>query len=351
MRALPLRISALLLLTVSPCAFAGDTPHDGHDKVADFYRGNTVYMVIGSASGGGFDAYARIIGKYMTRYIPGNPIVVPQNMPGVGGFAAGARVAVTAPQDGTYIGAIHPTTIVDPVLGDPRKAAKALEFAYLGSATEELEACFLRTDAPAKSFEDGFHKEIIIGAGNQASSTREYPALLKEVLGMNLKIVGGYSGTAQIMLALERGEVQGMCGASYLNVVATKPSWFTDNFVKAISYQGNKDHPELDKLAGIKPAVAYATTDEQRQILNIYDSQEKFGRPYVTGAKVPPERIAALRTAFLSALKDPQLVKEFEALGLDISPVSGEVVHELVAKVYSASPEILRKTRAALGYE
>jgi tripartite-type tricarboxylate transporter receptor subunit TctC len=351
------RLNAFLLLLFASITISRTAAHAENSSVApknavaDFYRGNTIHMIIGSASGGGFDVYARLIGRFMTKYIPGNPTIIPQNLAGGGGFAAGNRVAVTAPQDGTYIGAIHPTTIVDPVLGDPRKGTKKLKFAYLGSASNDLEACFLRSDAGAKSFQDGFNTEIVIGAGNQASSTREYPALLKNVLGMKLKIVGGYSGTAQIMLAMERGEVQAMCGAGYLSTVQMRPSWFTNKFVKIISYQGSKLHPEIAALKDVKPAVYYAKSDEQRTILNLYDSQEQFGRPYVTGGAVPPERVRALRTAFMAALNDPELRKQAEDTGLEISPVSGSDVQGMVAAIYNAPPEILKKTRQALGYE
>lgn len=355
LRASPLLLLSLLAIAPTVALAGNDSPKSASVKsassVADFYHGNTIHMIIGSATGGGFDAYARVLGKFMTKYIPGNPAIIPQNLEGGGGFAAGNRVAVTAPQDGTFIGAIHPTTIVDPVLGDPRKGAKALKFAFLGSASTDLEACFVRDDAAAKSFQDAFTTEVIIGAGNQASSTREYPALLKNVLGMKIRIVGGYSGTAQIMLAMERGEVQGMCGASYLNIVQMRPNWFTNKFAKVFSYQGSQSHPEFSEMKDAKPAVSYAKTDEQRAILNLYDSQEQFGRPYVTGANVPPERVEALRTAFIAALNDPELRKQLEGMGLDTSPVSGKDVQEMVAKIYNTSPAILKKTRQALGYE
>ena len=142
-------------------------------SVADFYRDNTIFMVIGSASGGGFDYYARTIAKHMTSHMPGKPSVVPQNLPGSGGIAAGSRVAVTAPQDGTYIGAIHPTTIVDPVLGDPSKGTKPLSFSYLGSASVNVEACFMRVDAAAKTFEDLFHHEVVFGAATHSARRGE----------------------------------------------------------------------------------------------------------------------------------------------------------------------------------
>lgn len=255
-------------------------------SVADFYRGNTVFMIIGSSSGGGFDTYARIVSRYMSKHLPGNPTFVSQNQPGAGGIVAGTRVAVNAPQDGTYVGAVRPTTIVAPVLGDKSSRTKPINFAFLGSASTNLEACFLRTDAPAKSFEDGFKTEIVLGAGNTSSSSREYAALLDKVLGIKIKIVGGYSGSSDIMLAVERGEVQGTCGANLANVLATRSKWFSDNTVRVISYQGNKII-DVKEAKGVKPAVMYAKTDEQRKILSLYDLQGPIGRPYVTGGDVP----------------------------------------------------------------
>ncbi len=319
--------------------------------VADFYRDNTIFMVIGSASGGGFDYYARTIAKYMTSHMPGKPSVVPQNLPGSGGIAAGSRVAVTAPQDGTYIGAIHPTTIVDPVLGDPSKGTKPLSFSYLGSASVNVEACFMRVDAAAKTFEDLFQNEVVFGAATHSSSSREYAALLQNVLGMKVRLVSGYKGSNEIMLALERGEVKATCGVGYLNVLASYPKWFEDDLIRMVSYQGEKTLTGGKELRFAKPTMAYAKTEEQRQILALYDLQEEFGRPYVTGPGVPSDRVAALRKAFLDTLNDKDFRHEIESRGLDIAPLSGEDLQQIVSKIYNAPPDLLRKTRKALGYE
>ena len=343
-------LSQVLLLSLSGLTTAAAQSAE-EKKVADFYRGNTVYVMIGSAVGGGFDFYGRTVGRYMAKYIPGNPTVVPQNLPGAGSFTAATRVAVTAPQDGTYIGAIQPTAILDPVLGDPSKGAKRLDLAFLGNAAENIEACFLRTDAPAKSFADGFTTEIVLGASNGASSSREYASLLKNVLGMKIKIVTGYTGNADILLAVDRSEVQGFCGSSFLNVLASRPQWFANNIVRAISHQGTKPLPEMKETKGVMPAITYAKTEEQKQILNLYDLQGRFGRPWVTGGKVPPERIQALRTAFIKSLNDPELRKEVIARGLEISPMPGEEIQRLVTEVYAMPPELLKKTRSALGYQ
>lgn len=318
-------------------------------EVTDFYRGNTVYMIVGSAAGGGFDYYARVISRFMTKYVPGNPTFVAQNMPGAGGITAGTRVAVTAPQDGTFVGAIHPSTIVAPVLGE--KSLKPLKLAYLGSASVNVEGCFLRTDAPAKSLADGFKTEIVMGASNQGSSSREYASLLRNVLGLNIKIVGGYTGSNDIMLALERGEVQATCGASVLNVVASRPNWFKDNIVRVASHQGPKELPEMKELQGAKPTVFLAKTDEQRAILNLFDLQGPIGRPYATGADVPPDRVKALRAAFAASMSDPELRKEVESKGLEVSPLSGDEVQAIAGKILNAPADLIKKTRAALGYD
>lgn len=342
-------LAQVALLTMSATVASAQSAEE--KKVADFYRGNTVYVVIGSAVGGGFDFYGRTVGKYMAKYIPGNPTVVPQNLPGAGSFNAAARVAITAPQDGTYIGAIQPTAILDPVLGDPSKGAKRLDLAFLGNAAENVEGCFLRTDAPAKSFADIFNTEVVLGASNGASSTREYPSILKNVLGMKFKIVTGYPGNADIFLAIDRNEVQGMCGSSILNVIASRPKWFADDIVRMVSHQGTKPLPKMKETEGVQPSLNYAKTEEQKQILNLYDLGGRFGRPYVTGATVPAERVAALRSAFMKALNDPELQKEVIARGLEVSPMNGEEVQKLVSAVYAMPPELLKKTRAALGYE
>jgi tripartite-type tricarboxylate transporter receptor subunit TctC len=328
----------------SNAAFAGDT------SVAEFYRGNTVYMVIGSAAGGGFDTYARIVSRYMAKYLPGNPNFVPQNLPGTGGIAAGTRVAVNAPQDGTFVGAVHPTTIIAPVLGDKASRTKPINFAFLGSASTNLEACFLRTDAPAKSFEDGFTTEMVLGASNMGSSSREYAALLTNILGMKIKIVGGYTGTADTLLAMERGEVQGMCGVNLANTVATRPKWFSENIVRVLSYQGNKII-DVKEAKNARPTVTYAKTEEQRQVFTLYDLQGPIGRPYVTGGDVPKERIVALQAAFWGSMQDPDFQREIAAKGLELGPISGAELSDIVAHIYSMSPEIVNKTLAALGYD
>ena len=322
----------------------------GDKSVADFYKGNTVYVVIGSPPGGGFDFFGRTVGRHMAKYIPGNPTVVPQNLPGAASLNAASRVAVTAPQDGTYIGAIQPGVILEPLIGDPSKAVKKLDFAIIGNAAPNLEACFLRTDAKAKSLADLYSTEMILGlTGTNAGATYGYAMLLKNLLGLKIKPVAGYVSTNEITLAMERGEVDAVCGLGYKATLATKPEWFAKDTIRAITYQGEKRPPEKE-MAGAVAAASLAKTDEQRQIMTLYDRQGEFGRPFVASASVPTARVAALRAAFMQAMNDPELRKELAARGLDVDPMPGEDVQKLVDELYATPPDVIKKMHQALGY-
>ncbi len=340
-------LACCLPLTAASAAIAQSA---GDKSVADFYKGNTVYVVIGSPPGGGFDFFGRTVGKYMAKYIPGNPTVVPQNLPGAASLNAASRVAVTAPQDGTYIGAIQPGVILEPLIGDPSKAVKKLDFAIIGNAAPNLEACFLRTDAKAKSLADLYSTEMVLGlTGTNAGSTYGYAMLLKNLLGLKIKPVAGYVSTNEITLAVERGEVDAVCGLGYKATLVTKPEWFAKDTVRAITYQGEKPPPEKE-MAGAVAAASLAKTAEQRQIMTLYDRQGEFGRPFVASASVPAARVAALRAAFMQAMNDPELRKELASRALDVDPMSGEDVQKLVDELYATPPDVIKQMHQALGY-
>jgi tripartite-type tricarboxylate transporter receptor subunit TctC len=315
---------------------------------AAFYQGKTVYLVIGSAPGGGFDTYGRLVARYIGKYIPGRPTVVPQNLDGAGGGVAADKVAVTAPQDGTYIGAIRATTILDPLIGDIKRKGKHNEFDFLGSADKDLEGCFLRTDAPVKTFQGAFKTKLLLGASNSGSTTQEFASVLKNVLGIKMDLVQGYTGNSDIMLAMDRGEVQGICGASVSAVPALRPNWFRDNTVRILAQESINGSPQFNGK-GIPKTIDFAQTDEQRQILRLFYSQEEFGRPFIVGNKVPKDRVKILQNAFMKTVSDPDLISEANRMGLDLFPLSGEQVSTLVSQVFSSSAEVLQKTRAAIG--
>ena len=199
------------------------------------------------------------------------------------------------------------------------------------------------------TFAEALEREIVVGAGTEASTTREYSAILKNVLGAKLKIASGYTGNGQIYLAIDRGEVQGTCGMGYTGAVSLRPNWLRDGTVKVVAQESVDGDPALN-AKGVPRTIQFAKTDEQRQMLDIYYSQQEFGRPYVVGAKVPRERVEALQTAFMNSLRDPGLLREAQKLNFDISPLPAPALETLVTRAYASPPYILAKLRKALGY-
>ncbi len=321
------------------------------DPVAGFYRGRNVTLLIGSSPGGGYDLYGRLIARFIGRHIPGNPQVIVQNMPGAASNVAAAYVYNVAPKDGTVMGAIFMGAVVDPLFGEAKRSTHdTAKFNYIGNANSDAYVCLIRTDAGVNSLSDVFDKEIVMGASAEGASTRDFPSLLKNLLGVKFKIVAGYPGTREINLAIEKGEVQGGCGETWSSVAATYPAWFRDKLVKPLVQESNVGYPELDRM-GVPLSKEFAKTPEQKQILDLVYSQTTFGRPYVVAPGVPQERVDALRKAFMATMTDPELVAEAKRINLDIAPIPGEELQVLIAKLYATPQEVVDKAKAALVYK
>ncbi|MFM2128988.1 MAG: hypothetical protein RL477_534 [Pseudomonadota bacterium] len=311
-----------------------------------FYKGKKVSIVIGSAAGGGYDAYARLVARHLGDHIPGNPSVIPQNMPGAGQTKAAGYVNSVAPKDGTAIAAISPGAMLAPVLGGPKITYDPVKLQVIGSANSDVYTCISRPDAAVKEFKDAFDKEIVIGLST--GTTRDMPMLLKNILGVKFRMVSGYPGTKDIILAFERNEIQGLCGYGYASLVSRNADWITKGIAKVLVQESSRGHPDLNKL-GVPLATSFARTAEDRQILDLVYSQGLFGRPYVAAPEVAKDRIAGLRKAFLATLADPKLIAEAKKAKLDLDPMSGEEVQELVVKVFATPPAVLQRARQALG--
>jgi len=315
--------------------------------VGAFYKGKQMTIVVGSSAGGGYDTYARLVGRHMGKHIPGNPIFIVQNMPGAGGNVSANYLYNVAPKDGTVIGAYQSGVILEPLLGktpvkhDPSKAI------YLGSANDDVYICIARADAAAKSFQDVLKTELILAA-SQSSSTADYPEVINTVLKSKFKPVTGYAGSREISLAIERGEAQGACGLAWPSINVTQPGWFDTGRMKVILQTHATGHPELN-AKGVPLAHSFAKTDEDRAMLDLFFSQSRFGRPFVIAPDVPRDRAEALRKAFAETMKDPEARAEAAKFRLDMDPVSEQDVQEEVRKVYASPPAIIAKVKAALG--
>jgi len=341
----PKTIVSLLALVV--CLIAA--PARAQDAVADFYRGKQIAIIVGSSAGGGYDTYARLIARHLGDHVPGNPEIVVQNMPGAGSAKAAGYIYTVAPKDGTAMAAVFPGVLLDPLIGNVQVQYDPQKLIPVGNANADVYICFLRSDAPAKTFQDAFSHEVILGASNAGGTTRDLPAMMNNLLGTKFRVVTGYAGSKEITLAIERNEVNGACGIGWTGLPKMHPDWFAKKLVNVIVQVDMKGHPELNKL-GVPLTVQFAKTDEEKQVMELIESQGVFGRPYVMPPGVPADRVAALRKAFVDTLNDPALKAEAGKMELDLAYMSGDDLQALVAKLYALPPNIIARAKAALIY-
>jgi len=340
-----LRILGLIgagFVAATSMAFAAD------ENIAAFYKGKTVSVLIGSSPGGGYDLYGRIIARHMGQHIPGNPTVVPSNMPGAGSHTAAAHIYNAANKDGTVIGALQSPVAFEPFLAGRSFNYDPTKFVYLGSANDDVYLCIARVDAPVQKFEDLLSKELLMG-GVQSSSPADNPIFINNVLNAKFKVITGYPGTREIGLAIDRGEVHGACGVAWPSISVTNPGWFDGSKpgrMRVLVQTHAMGAADLNAL-GVPKITDFAKSDEQRAMLDLYFSQTAFGRPYLVSPDVPADRIAALRVAFKATIEDPKLQEETKRIGVEANHVPGEKLQGMVQRLYATPAELTAKMKAA----
>jgi tripartite-type tricarboxylate transporter receptor subunit TctC len=341
MSSVTLRTAALFGLALGSIA-----PVAAQDA-ASFYKGKTITLMVGSTAGGGYDTYARLISRHLSKHMDGHPSVIVSNMPGAGSNVAANYVYNAGPKDGTMIGVLYGGSPLEPLIGKTPVQHDPSKTQFIGSANDDVYVCVARKDAPVQSFADVLKTEVLAGAG-VASSTSDFPAVLDAVLGTKFKLVLGYPGSREIALAIDKNEVSAACGLAWPSVSVTNPGWFGPEGTMRVLVQTHvKGHPELNAM-GIPNAMAFAKTEDQRTMLELFFAQEVFGRPYVVAPEVPKERVEALRKAFLETLSDPDLMAEAKRANMEVNPVPGEEVQKLIAKVYAAPKDLIGKLKHTL---
>jgi tripartite-type tricarboxylate transporter receptor subunit TctC len=334
------RVGVVLLLTTASLNAQSDADN--------FYKGKTIKLIIGGSAGGGFDTYARLLARYMPKYIPGNPTIVPSNMPGGGGNIAAGHLYNLGSKDGTVFAAVLPGSITDPLLQSvDRVKHDPSRLIYLGSANSEVNMCYVRSDTGIKSLKDLAEKEVIIGASAEGGSTRDQPTIQKNLLGSKFKIVSGYPGTREIFLAIEKNEVSGICGIGLSSFRAQRPAWLDNGFMRIISQDNAEGDPNISRL-GVLRTIDLARSEDDKKVMELLYSQQDFGRPYILPPDVPPERVAILRRAFDQALADSELLAMAAKMKIEISPVTGENLQKQVERLYAMPPEIVERAKKAL---
>jgi tripartite-type tricarboxylate transporter receptor subunit TctC len=315
---------------------------------ADYYAGKSIDLLIGAPPGGGYDIYARALARHYGRHIPGQPSIVAKNMPGAGSARAGGFISTVAPKDGTAVAAIMPGAVMGPLLDEKAEALfDPTKVLYLGTANSGTRVCVSRKDSRIKTFDDALAQKAAFGGVSANDSTREYGYMHKKTAGAQYDVVSGYSGTAEIALAMERGELDGVCGWDWSSFKSQRPDWLRDNKVNVLLQVGLEPNPELARM-GVPSVFKYLKSDEDRKVVELIISQQVFQRSYIAPPGLPAEQLGALRAAFDATMSDKQFLEDAEKIRIDISPLPGSKVQELVQTLYAMPKDVVARARQAI---
>ena len=330
MSKLPHALTALALLAASaPPAFAQ----------ADAFPGKSLTMIIGFGTGGGYDMWGRAVGRHIGRHLPGSPGVVAQNMPGAGSYTAASHIYNVAPKDGTVMGIIARDAALGPLTGAPGARFDPTRLSWLGTPTKETNVCIAYHTAKVKTADDLLRQQLIVGSTGPGTGTRSYPLALNDLLGMKFKLVSGFPASSDVFLAMERGEVDGIC-ESLDSIKVRRPDWIPDKKVAILFQGGAQPNPDLKDVPFV---LDLARTDEQRRTLEFLYAGQGIGRPFVAPPDLPPARLGMLRTAFMATMKDTAFIDEARRSKLDLEPEDGEHLAALIAKIYATPKPIVDK--------
>lgn len=330
----------LLALAVMPRNVAAQS-------IAEFYQGKTIDMIIGYPTGGANDVYARAVARHIGRHIPGNPRSIARNMPGAGSLLAANHIYNVAPKDGTVLGLVAATIPLDEKLGTAGVKFESGKFNWIGRVASAINATMIWHTSPLNTIEDAFKMEASLGASGTGSTVFIYPNVLNNVVGTKFKLVMGYKGSNDAMLAMERGEVEGHT-TSWEGIKSGRSDWLRDKKIRLIVQYGLNRHPDLPDVPTV---LEIARTAEQREILTAVVNATEIGKAVLAGPGLPAERVTALRRAFDGMVNDPEFRAELAGHRVDLTPMSGEPLQKLVRDLGSLSPALLEKLRAVYGSE
>jgi tripartite-type tricarboxylate transporter receptor subunit TctC len=333
----------LMFATVVALAIAAAAPAQAQ-SVEQFYSGKSINLAIGFAPGGGYDIYGRLLARHIGKHIPGRPNIVVQNMPGAGSMRAAQWLYSLAPKDGTAIGTFGRQMGITPLL-TPNANFDGTKFGWLGSITNEISTCVSWHTAAVKTWDDLLVKQITFGGDGPGADPDVFANLYKNVFNAKIKLVSGYHGTTPILLAMERGEVDGLCGYSWSTIKSKNQQWLKDKTINILVQAALKKDNELPNVPLV---LDKAKTDEQRQILKLFLTSQETARPFAAPPGVPADRQAALSAAFDATMKDAEFLAEAKKLNLDINPLSGKQITALMKELYATPKDVVEKAAQAV---
>jgi tripartite-type tricarboxylate transporter receptor subunit TctC len=328
-------ISAALCLMSPPCS--------AQDAVADFYRGKQINLVVSTGPGGSASLYGQAVARHMGRHLPGHPAIIVQHAPGAGGLVATNAAYAVAPRDGSAIYTTSRTVPLDPLIGNKAAKFDGRQFNWIGTANVEYTTCISWHTAPVKTLADAFVKELVVGGYGDGVAT-VFPRAVNKLAGTKFKVITGYQGSPQILLAMERGEIEGFCAIGWTYLKLRKPDWLREKKINLLYQMALEKHPDIPDVPAI---LDHAKTPEDRKAFEFLFAPQEMGRPFFAPPGVPAERVAALRSAFERTLHDPQFLAEADKMGLEIQHRGGEHVQAVVERIYAAPPEVIARAKAA----
>jgi tripartite-type tricarboxylate transporter receptor subunit TctC len=316
------------------------------DTVSDFYKGKQMRMIVRTTVGGDYDQYSRLLARFIGKHIPGNPSIIVVNMPGGGGITAANYMAQVAPHDGTVFGIVSQGLATDQALGiSPQLKADLREFNWIGNVVYSNQLLVVWHTSPTKTIEDAKQRETTIGTTGAGSASVQYPAFYNNVLGTKFKIVFGYPGGQHIDLAMERGEVEGRGTNPYSGWMASKPTWIPTKQIIPLIQAGLEKEPALPDVPLI---IDQPVKSEDKPLLQFMAQASTVGRPFATTPGVPAERVAALRAAFQATLKDPEFIAAAKNENMEINPMNGDKMQEIIFGLLSSPKEVRDRVKVAL---
>ncbi|MGA8612797.1 MAG: hypothetical protein WB760_14090 [Xanthobacteraceae bacterium] len=326
---------AAAVLTVSTCVHA--------QSVQDFYKSHPITMLVGSGAGGGYDIYARAFARYWTNHIPGHPAIVPKNMPAAAGLAAASALYNSSERDGSVVGAFTNGAAMDPLFGNTGAHYDAQQFEWLGSIGKLENVCATWHTSPVKTIAAARERQVIVAAAGATSNTAIVPKMLNELIGTKFKVISGYDPGSGLTIAVESGEAEGICGLSWSTMKASRPRWVNDHLLNVIVQMGLT---KLRDLPDVPSALDLVGDAENKQVMELILMRQEAGRPFAAPPGTPADRVDALRQAFQETLKDPGFITEAEKTELEIDPLTGPQIENMLAKAYAAPKTIVQRAAA-----
>jgi tripartite-type tricarboxylate transporter receptor subunit TctC len=306
-------------------------------SAASFYSGKNVKFIIPDGVGGGYDTYSRLLIRHLADHIPGKPHIVPENMQGASGLIATNWLYNVAPRDGTVMGSTYNTLLTEALLGDAATQYDPTKFEWIGSITTQYNACMVWHTSSIKTIEDAEKREVRVSTTGLTGNASKMPLMLNELLGTKFKVIAGYTSTG-MRLAVERGEVEGICGLSYDTYEAANPEWLQDNKIRFILQSGPRPAKALLDVPLLKDLVQ---DPKQQAALDVLDVNQDAGRPQLFPPGVPQYLVTALRTAFNETMKDPAFLADAARMHLEPQPISGEEIEAELKKAYAAPKDVV----------